>query len=55
MDVMTVCRQIAPATFRRDDEGGFSFVYAQPSTAEELQLANEAMQSCPTETIGNDG
>ena len=50
-----LCREIAPQTFRRDEETGNSFVHRQPATAEELTLAEEAMRSCATETIGNDG
>ena len=49
------CRTIAPATFTRSDAGAFSFVYRQPVTPEEIALAEEARENCPTETIGNDG
>ena len=50
-----LCRETAPATFLRDDENGASYVWRQPSTPEEHALAEEALQSCLTETIGNDG
>ena len=50
-----LCRTIAPAFFTRDDEIGFSIVYRQPVTPEELALAEEAREGCPTESIGNDG
>ena len=50
-----MCREIAPATFRRDDNLGMSVVYLQPVTAEELAQAREALESCPTNTIGDDG
>ena len=50
-----LCRNTAPDFFRRDDETGFSFVYRQPITPQEKALAEEARQSCPTESIGNDG
>lgn len=50
-----LCREIAPQVFRRDDDTGFSYVWHQPSTPEETALAEEAINSCPTETIGNDG
>ena len=49
-----LCRNIAPQFFTRQDEGGYSYVYKQPSTPEEIALAEEAKSSCPTETIGND-
>ncbi len=32
-----------------------TYVYRQPVTAEETALAEEARQSCPTDSIGNDG
>ena len=50
-----LCREIAPSVFTRDDEEGLSYVYKQPETKEELALVVEALESCPTETIGNDG
>lgn len=50
-----LCRTTAPAFFRRDDEIGFSIVHRQPVTPEELALAEEAREGCPTESIGNDG
>jgi ferredoxin len=49
------CRETAPAFFRRDDDSGQSHVWRQPVSADELQLAREAMANCPTETIGCDG
>ena len=50
-----LCRSLAPAIFRRDDETGYSLVHHQPATAEELAAATEAMGTCPTESIGCDG
>jgi ferredoxin len=50
-----LCRSLAPATFRRHDETGYSYVHRQPLTPDELAAAVEAMNSCPTESIGNDG
>ncbi len=50
-----LCRSIAPTIFARDDATGYSFVHRQPVTAGEIALAEEARQSCPTESIGNDG
>jgi len=49
-----ICRSTAPAFFSRHDEIGFSVVHRQPVTAEELELAEEARQGCPTESIGSD-
>jgi ferredoxin len=50
-----LCRNTAPDFFKREDEIGMSFAYRQPSTPEELSLAEEARLGCPTESIGNDG
>jgi ferredoxin len=50
-----VCRNVAPQFFARDDAIGMSLVWRQPVTAGEIALAEEAMASCPTESIGSDG
>lgn len=50
-----LCREIAPQIFKRDDDEGLSYVWKQPMTANEILGAEEALRSCPTETIGNDG
>ena len=50
-----LCRETAPASFKRNDDGGYSFVYKQPETAEEQKLAKEAMEGCPVEAIGSNG
>jgi ferredoxin len=50
-----LCRETAPTVFRRDDDGGYSIVFHQPETEEELRLAEEARNGCPVEAIGNDG
>ena len=49
-----MCRTTAPEFFRRDDETGFSYVYRQPVTPEEVAQAEDA-RNCPTDSIGNDG
>lgn len=50
-----VCRDTSPKNFTREDENGYSYVYRQPVTTEELELCEEAMNVCPVEAIGNDG
>ena len=47
-----LCRGNAPEFFRRDDEIGYSIVFRQPVTEAEIQLCVEALESCPTESIG---
>lgn len=50
-----LCRDTAPNNFKQNEEKGYSFVYKQPSTPEEEQQCQEAMEGCPVEAIGNDG
>ena len=50
-----LCRETAPNSFKRNDDGGYSFVYKQPESAEEQKLAKEAMEGCPVEAIGSNG
>lgn len=49
-----LCRSLAPAFFKRDDETGLSFVFRQPVTPVEVAEAEEAKDSCPSESIGSD-
>jgi ferredoxin len=50
-----LCPSLAPAIFRRHQDTGYSHVHQQPITTDETAAANEAMHSCPTESIGADG
>jgi ferredoxin len=50
-----LCRETAPANFKRDDDGGHSYVYKQPENDEERKLCEEALSGCPVEAIGSDG
>lgn len=50
-----LCRDTAPNNYKQNEEKGYSFVYKQPSTPEEEQQCQEAMEGCPVEAIGNDG
>jgi ferredoxin len=50
-----LCREIAPQIFTRDDDEGLTYVHRQPENQSEIGLAEEALNACPTETIGNDG
>ena len=50
-----LCRETAPNNIRRNDEGGHSYVYRQPTTPEEIAACEEGVQGCPTEAVGNDG
>jgi glyoxylase-like metal-dependent hydrolase (beta-lactamase superfamily II)/ferredoxin len=48
------CRQIAPGTFAEAPELGKSFVYAQPENDGARLLAQMALVSCPTASIGSE-
>ncbi len=50
-----LCRDHAPDFFTRSDDGGYSYVYNQPTTEEGIELCTEALEDCPVEAIGNDG
>ena len=50
-----VCRDTSPENFTRNDENGYSYVYKQPQTDEEIELCEEALTACPVEAIGDDG
>ena len=50
-----LCRETAPNNFKRNDDGGYSFVFKQPDTPEEQAQCNEAKEGCPVEAIGDNG
>jgi ferredoxin len=50
-----LCRETAPANFKRNDDGGYSVVYKQPSGPDEEKLCKEAQEGCPVEAIGDNG
>ena len=50
-----LCRETAPDFFTRDEDGGYSYVHAQPSEQEGIDQCMEALEGCPVEAIGDDG
>jgi ferredoxin len=50
-----LCRETAPDNFKRNDDGGYSFVYKQPGSPEEEARCKEAKEGCPVEAIGDNG
>ncbi len=50
-----LCRETAPDNFKRNDDGGYSFVFKQPENEDEEARCKEAMAGCPVEAIGPDG
>lgn len=51
----SLCVDLAPNNFAESDDGDHDRVIKQPEGAEELQACEEAMEQCPTNSIGNDG
>lgn len=50
-----LCVEMAPTVFREINSKGWAAVFHQPSTEEELEIARQAVEGCPTESIGMDG
>ncbi|MFW6238220.1 MAG: ferredoxin [Halanaerobiales bacterium] len=50
-----VCPGTAPENFQMSDDGSYAYVYKQPENDEEKQAAEEAVETCPVDAIGNDG
>ncbi len=50
-----LCRETAPLNYQRSDDEGYSYVFKQPETEEEIEQCVEAMEGCPVEAIGDDG
>ena len=50
-----LCRETAPSFFTRHEEGGYSYVFKQPTSEEEISQCMEALEGCPVEAIGKDG
>lgn len=50
-----VCRTTAPNNFEANEDEGYSFVVKQPEGEEEEAQCEEALESCPVESIGDDG
>jgi ferredoxin len=50
-----LCRETAPKFFTRNDDGGYSYVFSQPSAQEDVDKCMEALEGCPVDAIGKDG
>ena len=50
-----LCRETAKNFFTRQDDAGYSYVFKQPTTAEEVEQCMEAKNGCPVDAIGDDG
>ena len=49
------CREMAPDNFKRNEEGGYSYVYKQPENAQEEEECKTALEGCPVDAIGDFG
>lgn len=49
------CRGIAPELFTRNDDDAHSYVQLQPTTEDDIEMCEEALELCPAQAIGNDG
>jgi ferredoxin len=50
-----LCRLTAPNNFKEINEMGWAAVFKQPEAPEEENACRQAMEGCPTESIGSDG
>jgi ferredoxin len=50
-----LCRETAPNNFKRNEDGGYSYVFKQPENDDEEKQCKEAKEGCPVEAIGDDG
>ncbi|MGL1901915.1 MAG: ferredoxin [Fibrobacterales bacterium] len=49
------CINTAPENFKLNEKGTNAFVHKQPEDEDEINLCREAMENCPTDSIGDDG
>ncbi|MGK0185157.1 MAG: ferredoxin [Verrucomicrobiales bacterium] len=52
--ICTLCSEIAADVFRTSEDGDHNYVHTQPTTAEQLASAEEALECCPVEAIVRD-
>ena len=48
-----LCRETAPENFKRNEDGGYSYVSKQPESPDEETRCKEAKEGCPVEAIGD--
>lgn len=51
----SLCVDVAPNVFRESDDGDHDVVYQQPTSEEDVEAADDAMEQCPVDAIGSDG
>jgi ferredoxin len=50
-----LCDETAPNVFKEDNPNGWAFVFRQPNSEEDEIAARQALEGCPTKSIGDDG
>ncbi len=50
-----VCEGTAPENFKMNDDGSHAYVYKQPENETEEKACEDAKNSCPATSIGDDG
>jgi ferredoxin len=50
-----LCPNLAPHTFAESDDATHSYAYSQPQTEEEVADCEEAVATCPTNSVRDDG
>ncbi|MCX7698085.1 MAG: ferredoxin [Candidatus Goldbacteria bacterium] len=50
-----VCESPAPENFKMNSDGTHAYVYKQPENDVEESQVKDAMNSCPSNSIGDDG
>ena len=49
-----LCYNCAPEFFASDDDGN-AYIHTQPKDDDEIELCQEQLESCPVDSIGDDG
>ncbi len=49
------CVDVAENNFKMNEDGSNAYVFKQPENDDERSECEDAMDSCPSEAIGNDG
>jgi ferredoxin len=50
-----LCPALAPNVFRESDDATHSYTYAQPATPTDVAECDEAVATCPSQSVRNDG
>lgn len=48
-----LCKSVAPTIFEENGSRGWAYVKTQPRTEQELEQTYQALEGCPTQSIGD--